>query len=558
MTRTLSAGELTLSKIFCRDYEFRIPGYQRPYRWGADQALQLLDDLEETLERGDGEPYFLGSLVLVENGGAHHDVIDGQQRLTTLSLLFAVLRDLAESPNVAKELGELVLEEGREIEGVPARPRLTPRDQERDFFAEYVQQPGRIPALIGVSDNVAETEPMRAIRENARVLYQRLGAWDDTRRRDLATLALTRTYLVVVSTPNLDSAYRIFSVMNSRGLDLSPTDIFKSRVIGKLPPGSDHGKRWENAEDALGADGFLDLFRDIRTIVSGERARKELLREFQEQVLDGYLADDKAEEFMKVLLLPYGRAFERTLEPTFGSGRHWDLVNRLLRDLGMIDNKDWRPPALWALKTHHDDERFLVAFLAKLERLAASLLLRGVYSTPRVGRYLELLGEIKDGAGLDAPSFALSPEEKRASREALDGEIYRMQTRRARFVLLRLDALLAQDPGATYNQGIVSIEHVLPQNPAAGSAWLEDFTEDEREHWTHRLGNLLLLNHRKNSQARNFEFAAKKSRYFTSSTGSAVFALTTQVLGCDEWTPAVVAERQRDLCARLTKEWDLD
>lgn len=79
----LTAHEHPLRKIFSSDFEFKIPEYQRPYRWGTDQALQLLDDLEETSDRGGDEPYFLGSLVLVEQDDGSFDVIDGQQRLTT-------------------------------------------------------------------------------------------------------------------------------------------------------------------------------------------------------------------------------------------------------------------------------------------------------------------------------------------------------------------------------------------------------------------------------------------------------------------------------------------
>ena len=70
MQKNLTAHEYPLRKVFASDFTFRIPEYQRPYRWGTDQALQLLDDLEETLERDDTEPYFLGSLVLVERDDA--------------------------------------------------------------------------------------------------------------------------------------------------------------------------------------------------------------------------------------------------------------------------------------------------------------------------------------------------------------------------------------------------------------------------------------------------------------------------------------------------------
>lgn len=557
MTKSLTAHEHPLIKVFSSDYEFRIPEYQRPYRWGTDQTLQLLDDLEETLNRNDDEPYFLGSLVLVQQTPTRYDVIDGQQRLTTLNLLFAVLRDLS-AGTFADNLSALVLEPGNELAGIEAKPRLTLRSQDADFFAQNVQSRGSIESLLGLSDNAAASEPQRAIRDNAKALHQRLVTWPDARRKALATLASTRTYLVVVSTPTLDSAYRIFSVMNARGLDLAPADIFKSRVIGELPEESDYAKKWEDAEDALGSASFTELFGDLRTVVNGTRARRELLKEFSEQVLDDYLRAGRATAFIDDLLLPYARAFERTVEFDFGPGYEWRAVNDWLKRLAQIDNKDWRPAALWALTKHSDEPAFLNSFLRRLERLAAMFLLRQEYATPRIARYLDLLKELKDGAGLDAPSFRLSDDEKQRAREAIEGRVYEMQARRARYVLLRLDELLANEPGAVYEHDILSIEHVLPQQASADSQWVLDFTDEERGYWIHRLGNLLLLNRRKNSQARNFDFVTKKKRYFTTSTGSAVFALTTQVLGYDEWTPGVIAERQDQLVRVLTDEWELN
>lgn len=381
MSKSLTAHEHPLIKVFSSDYEFRIPDYQRPYRWGTDQALQLLDDLVETLDREDDEPYFLGSLVLVQQSPTRYDVIDGQQRLTTLTLLFAVLRDLS-SGQFAGDLSALVLEPGSQLAGILAKPRLTLRRQDADFFNRYVQSRGNIAALVGISDNAASSEPQRAIRDNAKALHDRLVTWPDERRRSLATLVSTSTYLVVVSTPTLDSAYRIFSVMNARGLDLAPADIFKSRVIGELSDDSDYAKKWEDAEDALGSASFTDLFGDLRTVVNGTRARKELLKEFSEQVLDDYLRTGRATRFIDELLLPYAKAFERTITFDFGPGYEWRPVNDWLKRLSQIDNKDWRPVALWALTNHPDDPVFLEAFLRQLERLAAMFLLRQEYATP--------------------------------------------------------------------------------------------------------------------------------------------------------------------------------
>lgn len=556
--QSLSAHERTLNKVFSSDFEFNIPAYQRPYRWGTEQALQLLDDLEDVLGRASDDQYFLGSLVLVDNGPPKFDVIDGQQRLTTLSILFALLRDLAQSPGHRATLGAMVMEAGVELDGIPSKPRLTLRQQDAEFFKGYVQTDGRTDDLVGLSDVSALTDPQRAIRDNATALRARLAEWSDERRSKLATLLRTKTYLVVVTTQDLDSAYRIFSVMNARGLDLAPADIFKSTVLGALADeGSDYSKKWEAAEESLGTDAFSDLFRDIRTVVSGERARLELLKEFPAQVLRPYLDAGTPGAFVDEVLLPYATAFEATLTTELGSGPEWGGVRRSLRRLARIDNKDWRPAALWSLVHLKNDPAALTDTLRKLERLAAVLLLRGVYTTPRVERYLAVLSELKQGRAGSAPSFELSNLEKEEALEALDGDVYKMQSRRARHVLLTLDELLQNDAGVTYEHSIISVEHVLPQNPRADSDWVQAFDEEQREAWTHRIGNLLLLNHRKNSYASNYDFARKKDRYFSGSNGSAVFALTTQVLGHGEWTPEVVAARQDQLVDILAREWGL-
>ena len=99
---------------------------------------------------------------------------------------------------------------------------------------------------------------------------------------------------------------------------------------------------------------------------------------------------------------------------------------------------------------------------------------------------------------------------------------------------------------------------MLPQKPKSGSEWVLWFPdEEEREQWTHRLANLVLLSRRKNSQAQNYEFDEKKKKYFQRKS-VVPFALTTQVLQEKEWKPGVLKRRQRNLVNALKDEWRLD
>ena len=545
--KDLTAGEFALRKIFSSDYEFEIPDYQRPYAWGKEQALQLLDDLEGALARDTDEPYFLGSIVLVKAGsGPSAQVIDGQQRLTTLSILFAVLRDLPENSKLAAELAKVVVEPGEILAGTQAKPRLTLRKRDAKFFADRVQTEGATEDLVALDDVHLKTDAQKAIRDNASALRERFAAWPDDKRQRLAAMLGTRTFLVVVSTPDLNSAHRIFSVMNARGLDLTPSDIFKSKVIGDVtdPDAAEYADKWEQEEVDLGRDAFADLFGHVRMIFMKERASKVLLQEFDEQVLSKYLPG-KGREFVDDVLIPYSDAYEHLLTQNYPDDVNWSPVNNWLRRLMQVDNDNWRAPALWALKEHGNDPAYLSEFLRKLERLAASMLLRRVYATPRGIRYGELLKQLERGDGLSAAAFALTPDELAETKDRLADRIYLVAPVR-KYVLLRLDDLLAKQPGVSYQHKMITVEHVLPQNPKDSSVWKQDFTDDERLQWTHRLGNLVLLNRAKNSEAQNYDFAKKKASYFTSANGSAVFALTTQVLTHDEWTPAVVAGPPRE------------
>ena len=175
-------------------------------------------------------------------------------------------------------------------------------------------------------------------------------------------------------------------------------------------------------------------------------------------------------------------------------------------------------------------------FTRDLERLAYGLFIRRANINERIDRYAEVIEAIEDGSEIfqDDSPLQLSPDEGGEILERLGGDIY-SQVRVRTPLLLRLDSILAEE-GATYKQTIVSIEHVLPQNPLEGSQWLEWFrNEEKRRYWTHRIANLVLLSRRKNTRASNYEFDRKRREYFQRQ-GTTTFALTTQVVDESKWT----------------------
>jgi hypothetical protein len=557
MSTKISGHEAPVGKIFSDDFVFTTPSYQRPYSWKKEQAGELLDDLLQALGVGnlpveDLSPYFLGSIVLIKDDIPPSEVVDGQQRLTTLVILFAALRDLAPQDE-AEELTGYIYEKAKKLSNIPDRFRLTARTRDAVFFRECIQKENGFRQLKQLTAILKD--PQKNMRDNALHLLLKLQQVSAERRLRLAGFILSRCFMIVVTTPDFDAAYRIFSILNDRGMNLSYADILKAEIIGKVPPKLEdlYTARWENCEEALGLESFRELFGHIRMI----HMRKKLARTVLQEIRDNMKPTEKPTEFIDNVLVPMSDAYNEILKARYKSTEKVDQINRVLGWLRRIDNADWQPPAIHFVAKHHDEPDVLLRFLTDLERLAAGQMIYRTAINDRLSRYGSLISAIdndKDLYAAESP-LQLSEEERRRIRESLNGSIYEVAQTRL-LILLRLDEAVA-GAGSTYEHGMVTIEHVLPQAPSMGSKWLTWWPDAEkREESVHRLGNLALLDHRKNSQAQNFDFDHKKTKYFLQK-GVSPFSLTSQVLAETEWTPAIFEKRQTALVARLCDIWRL-
>lgn len=135
---TLTTTQKSIQELLHGDRQYQIPDFQRPYVWEEQQAETLVNDLLGAWRTNDGD-YFLGSIVLVQHpSGDDVDIIDGQQRLTTLCILVSLLRHLEEDSALRGELGELLLIPQSRIKGLDERPRLSVRECDREFFDTFI------------------------------------------------------------------------------------------------------------------------------------------------------------------------------------------------------------------------------------------------------------------------------------------------------------------------------------------------------------------------------------------------------------------------------------
>ncbi len=556
----ITGKEFPLSKILSSDFDYYIPAYQRPYAWTEEESGILFDDLYKFYKENSSDNYFLGSIVLVKSDeNPHSDVIDGQQRLTTLTILLACLAYNMTGESKIDCINYLK-EKGNSLENLEPKPRLHLRNKDQSFFEEFIQNL-KIDELKEINSNLLKTESQQHIFENCKLFLTKIKENLSTAQeiQQFCSFLITRCYLVVVYTPSQESAFRVFSVLNSRGLDLQTTDIIKADIIGKLPDAQreKYTQLWEDLEIQTSRAGFNDVFMHIRTIFAKNKAQKSLLEEFKTYVSEKFTPEKLITDVIK----PYTETYNILKKANYQSEKDANKINKLLRWLNRFDNSDWLPVAIKFYAEHLNEPEYLLWFTQKLERLASYLYATSQDVNKRIERYSSVLTEIEQKPlnNIDDPltTIDLEENEKNSFRKALNSDIYELTPRKRNYIILRLNDFVSDE--ATENQySILTIEHVLPQTVQKGSEWDTKWPDEEkRKFWLHKIANLVPLTKYHNSEAQNYDFDKKKECYFKSKKGVSSYPLTTQVLNEKEWTPEVVEKRQKKLLDIFYNKWEL-
>lgn len=565
---TSKKGQIDSAKVVVREvfshFWFRIPDYQRSYVWGKDEISELIDDVNYAAEHNPDGQYFLGSMVLRKATRSvdgvsfdEHELLDGQQRLTTLMLMLACVRDRATSSKLKDTCRKMLFQEENEWENIPGRNRIVYdiRDNVSDFIEQYVkpdegsQSTGLATIADGKNLSLANMAAgMRTIR----------ACFDDVERfpnapsvdRFVAFL-LNNALFIYVATEDLDDAFRLFTILNDRGIPLSNSDILKARNLGAITSEKDRTKwaeYWEEVEGEIGRDEFDRFLSLVRTIYVKDKAREGLLKEFDERIYGAkpqpLLAQGSATfEAVKAYKDAFDEAILFNNLPASLGNAYRNRINVMRRGL---PSTDWIPPVLaWYRK-------FGAAKLPDLveridNKFSADWILQFT-PTQRISNMNDVLKAIESAK---LPDDVLSMNVFDFDNTQLAGllgvEIY--GRRFAKYVLLRLEYLLSNHTAMLNLPDDISVEHILPQTPTANSQWVTDFTQEERETWLHRMGNLMLLSRRKNTSLGNLDFAAKKIRYFEDRVES--LPNSQRVLILTSFGAAELQTRHQELLQRL-------
>lgn len=242
MEESFKPLSLSVKKLF-GDPEilYKIPQYQRPYKWIDEQVEQLWDDIFECFENNI-ENYFLGSIITAKSNKSdiYVDVVDGQQRLTTLMILFCVLRDNFEDINSDTEnpstVDIVVIKAAIVLNDKAERLKLFTHAQHQSDFMENILKEG---ATCSIEKTFKyklknEQEPIHKYKNTAAIFKEKLSNLDEDTRGQFINYIFNRVQIIRIDCSNRDFAIKLFQVLNDRGMDLTSGDLLKSYLIEKL------------------------------------------------------------------------------------------------------------------------------------------------------------------------------------------------------------------------------------------------------------------------------------------------------------------------------------
>ncbi|MCT2590744.1 DUF262 domain-containing protein [Streptomyces sp. N2-109] len=565
----MHAQETSFSQLIQGEVQFQVPLYQRTYSWQQEELRQLWDDVLELVEEQPADRpaagHFLGSVVLAPTGvaaGAMQRwlVVDGQQRLTTLMLAFTALRDHYREKGAGKKaarINDLLLVNG--YRDGDDHYRLLPTQADRDAFTACIESTPRAggPGNIGAAYRFF----LGVLAEGAESGGE---AWTET----VETVLGGQLSIVAITAAEGDNVYRIFESINNTGVGLSQSDLLRNYVFMCLPTRGEvvYRSLWLPMQELLGPD-HLELLVWLDLVISGDsRAKQSETYRDQKKRLGVLNGNEASLEQEVAALARRAERLMRILEPE----REQDPdLRQMLERLARWGGQTHYPLALHLLD-QVDEGRVTAEDAARALAYAESYMVRrllaGLSTTGNNRVFMELPKELdKDGAPAEAVRRHLSrnttgarlwPRDE-AVREAIRARpFYKAGRSNQRFQVLRRleDSYGAREP-VDYAKARLTVEHVLPQNPAL--EWFELLSKETEEAQSpgelhtalvHTLGNLTLS--ADNARLSNHPFRRKQEILDASA-----LRMNQRIAAEERWGRAEILARADELADRALELW---
>lgn len=565
MATTISVNKQSVSELLKtgRTKPFIIPEYQRPYAWTTDEAETLFEDIWEFATTIGGldqnGSYFLGSIVSFENEDGEQEIIDGQQRITSLFLLLrAIYTKLTQGDDANTDAAQNFI---RQIE--PAIWRTDNRTGKVDYnnillTSKVVDNEGNEVLRNILKEGVANPDSNDNYSKNYihfQKLYNSHCEKSPLKIYDFIYALLNQAILLPISADSQDTALTIFSTLNNRGLPLSDADIFKAKIYNNL---NDNDKeafisQWKTLErEATEAhESIQQLFyyymfylrakeNDVSSTTPG--VRKYYLDNKSVRLFE----PDLMEELKTVLNLWKVINTNQDIP-----GEDWDNNNKIRKALDTLTsypNEYWKYPVIIYYLSHRKrddfDEQFLLFLNKLIEELMTRFLLFPTINAVK-GDIMKLNARIINDP---RPEFDFREIDK-----SLLENMIRVPHRNIVRMLLKSYAYNHQEQLLPENW---QIEHILPQKWQ--SAFFPDKDSKSVNEMIEHIGNKTPFERKLNIIASNGYFKKKQQEYNKSEI-EVTKILVTSIN--NDWTLGNIKQRDEMVSSeimRLLQTWESD
>lgn len=557
---------------------FSIPKYQRPYSWTKDELDDLFSDILTV--HSTNKIHFMATLVTVQLDSLRDkglsfnrlEVVDGQQRLTSISILLKALANILPNNNgIKKTINQLLVKNNNSDLVI-----INTNYDTQSIFSDFIRR-GKEPEEGFIPRTITEEKLLTAIQLSKKFLQNKeiFTATEDI-ERFYDTIVLKLKFLLHVL-DDKESVYTTFEVLNSRGRTVDTIDKCKSILLGRTAQMSnskeaidDVSKRWEQI---FGEIGIVKINTDEVVRMGVTILDKSITRNIKS-------TEDSIEFFKKA-----SADFDTILD------WHNILVQIAKISAKLAKNKKLKAlldtiqvKFLFIVLHMRNDEEPIPGFeniLSQLENVSFRTYgLAGLDSRNKKGDYFELAQKIME----NVPDIErLTPDEIKAEIKKLGNDfkiedvvekiskkdLYESTNWREelRYFFYKYEEYLTKQKNQIINDQLwtqiwantadSSIEHILPQKAKSNPDWssvIEEFNNDPKEEkiCVNRLGNLMILAPETNSKASNKSFKEKKEIYHK---GSYLLSVEDVVVGNNTWNKRKIEIREKKLLAAAKEIW---
>jgi hypothetical protein len=548
----IRSDQRSLGSILSDKYFLKVPPYQRSFSWSKSEISELWEDIQSVIYAGN-DNYFLGSMVFISKPDNSLEVVDGQQRLATISLFLAVVRDGFKQINDSDRASQVEQKFlcARNLKTMEATPRLSLNEIDNNMFSKIIESPMSIDAITQVSKDKETFESNRLLAKAYLTIrdFVKTASSEFTQTEYLSNLVEILTEYVSciqIITFSEDAAYILFETLNDRGVDLTLSDMLKNFLFSKAGKRIEEVKhKWTEIVTLIGQEYMKTYIRHEWMSKNGQTREKELYAKIKSDIK----SNPKAIEYVNNL------KDSAIVYDAIGNSdhdiwiQHGAKCQRLIEEIKLLGPTQCYP---LILSTYLAKPREITTVLSWIVSLTVrySLIcakgtgnLESVYAraSSLIRKSDTKLKDIKDillGIWPADEEFKLSFGQKTLSTPGI-----------IKYVLAKLECYKVNDDSLIPNPEGLTVEHILPKKPSA--SWHSRLRKDPMlKENINFIGNLTILTDPMNRDCESKAFSDKIKIYKDSK-----YSITRELCDLTDWDESTIKKRQTELAEIASKTW---